>query len=158
MACRRDPERKTSQRPTAPAKARLFAAFVSAHLSDVPHLILKVTDRPLTGHHLPLSLRDALLDIAGHFGLRVLQRCLWDPIGHVSVGLGGWGGERERESRVQVSADVPADSHLYCISVFVHLLACTHVRDASVCIFALGQVFQAPVPLSTGKRRLGTSV
>lgn len=60
-----------------------------AHLSDVPHLILKVTDRPLTGRPLPLSLRDTLLDSAGHFGLRVLQRCLCDPIGGVSVGLRG---------------------------------------------------------------------
>lgn len=86
---RRALERRTSHRLIDPAKARLFAAFVSAHLSDVPHLILKVTDRPLTGHHLPLSLRAGLLHSAGHFGLRVLQRCLWDPIGHVCVGLRG---------------------------------------------------------------------
>lgn len=100
-------------------KAWLLASSVSTHLSDVPHLILKVTDRPLPGHHLLLSFRARPL--AGHFGPMVLQRCIWDPIGHVSVGLR----EATFHRSGQVSPDSLADSCLYCISVFLHFCAHT---------------------------------
>lgn len=139
--------RKTAHHPTEPAW--LFAACASTHLSDVPHLILKVTDRPLTGHHLRLSFRaDAL---AGHFGPVVLQRCVWDPIGHVSVLL--------REARFHRSGFPTQLGRFTSLLYFcIYALLCTHIMDASACMFALSQVFPAPVPLSRGKRRLGTSV
>lgn len=68
--------------------------FVSTHLPDVPHLILKVIDRPFPCHHLLLSVRDLPLHHTVHFGPMVLWRGLWHPIGRVFVELRETGSQR----------------------------------------------------------------
>lgn len=100
----------------------------STHLSDVPHLILKVTDRPLTGDHLLLSFRAGPLHTAGHFGPMVLQRCLRDPIGHVSVGL--------REARFKHSSGFSKQPGLITPSLHFCIYAppCVHTCHGCKCL------------------------
>lgn len=70
-----------------------------AHLSDVFHLILKVTGSPLPCHHLLLSVRAHPLHDAVDFGPAMLQRGVRHPIGHVPEVL------REDKPSAQVSAN-----------------------------------------------------
>lgn len=142
-------------------KAWWFVVSVSTHLSDVPHLILKVTDRPLTCHHLLLFVWAHPLHDAIHPGPMMLQRGLWRPIGHFTEVL------RETGSppvRFLHTASTEAD--ICCHRVCICALACTHAHlglhhmcmNANACIFTLDQVFPALVLLSTGNRSLGTIV
>lgn len=73
--------------------------LTAAHLSDVFHLILKVTGRPLPCHHLLLSVRAHPLHDAVDFGAAMLQRGVRHPIGHVPEVL------REDKPSAQVSAN-----------------------------------------------------
>ena len=105
-------------------KARLLVS-VPTHLFDVSHLILKVIDRPLTRHHLLLSVRARPLHNAVHFGPMLLQRGLWRPIGHVS--------ELLRETRSHRSGfcshpPLRLTYNRHCVCVFACLIVCTHAH------------------------------
>lgn len=102
-------------------KAWLFVVSVSTHLSDVPHLILKVTDRPLTCHHLLLFVWAHPLHNAIHFGPMMLQRGLWRPIGHFTEVL--------RETGSPPSGQVSAHTlhrGWHMLSLCLYLCACLH--------------------------------
>ena len=75
-------------------KAWLLGVLVSTHLPDVPHLIVKVTDCPLSCHHLLLSARARSLHYTIHFGPMMLQCGRWHPIGHVTEVLRETGSHR----------------------------------------------------------------
>lgn len=146
-------------------KARLLVS-VPTHLFDVSHLILKVIDRPLTRHHLLLSVWARPLHNGVHFGPMLLHRGLWRPIGHVSELLRA---TRSHRSGFCSHPPLRLTYNCHCVCVSVCLIVSTHAHlevhhmcsgflcvDANACICTPDQVFLAPLLLSTGNRRLGT--
>lgn len=126
---------------TKTSSQKFLLCWVSTHLPDVPHLIMKVIDRPLSCHHLLPSVRARPLHYSVHFGPMMLQRGFWHPIGHVSEVLRETGSHRSGFcSHPQTEA--PRGCH--CICVLMCMLVCADMHtcrwitclcvDAHACI------------------------